>query len=72
MESARAGREGREKYGAHKNKRAEGASTTNKEKVRNKAFMMVVHKRNTLTMKKMSLRKKQVRYNMRRFRSKDC
>ncbi|CAG8581659.1 1983_t:CDS:10 [Paraglomus brasilianum] len=60
VESARAGREGREKYGAHKNKRAEGASTTNKEKVRNKAFMMVVHKRNTLTMKKMSLRKKQI------------
>ena len=60
MESIKAGREGREKYGSFKGKRVEGASTTNKEKARNKAFMMVIHKKNVLQKKRMSLREKQV------------
>ncbi|RIA84781.1 SDA1-domain-containing protein [Glomus cerebriforme] len=62
LESIKAGREGREKYGSSKGKKVkvEGASTTNKEKARNKAFMMVIHKKNVLQKKKMSLREKQV------------
>ncbi|CAI2165612.1 1718_t:CDS:10 [Funneliformis geosporum] len=60
LESIRAGREGREKYGSSKGKKFEGASTTNKEKARNKAFMMVIHKKNALQKKKMSLRDKQI------------
>ena len=60
MESIKAGREGRGKYGGSKGKKVEGASTTNKEKARNKAFMMVIHKKNALHKKKMSLREKQV------------
>jgi len=60
IESIKAGREGREKYGSSKGKKVEGASTTNKEKARNKAFMMVIHKKNVLQKKRMSLREKQV------------
>src|SRR2546421_13081457 len=60
IESIKAGREGREKYGNSKGKKFEGTSTTNKEKTRNKAFMMVIHKKNALQKKKMSLREKQV------------
>ena len=59
IESIKAGREGRE-YGSSKGKKVEGASTTNKEKARNKAFMMVIHKKNVLQKKKLSLREKQV------------
>ncbi|CAG8441936.1 3288_t:CDS:10 [Rhizophagus irregularis] len=63
IESIKAGREGREKYGSSKGKKVEGASTTNKEKARNKAFMMVIHKKNVLHKKKMSLREKQFIYH---------
>ncbi|CAG8538855.1 9886_t:CDS:2 [Diversispora eburnea] len=59
LESIKAGREGREKFG-HKSKKVEGTSTTNREKKKRKAFMMVVHK-NVLKKKKMSLRDKQIR-----------
>ncbi|CAG8496890.1 7275_t:CDS:10 [Funneliformis caledonium] len=54
LESIKSGREGREKYGSSKGKKFEGASTTNKEKARNKAFMMVIHKKNALQKKKMN------------------
>lgn len=61
VESVKAGREGRKKYGGGpKNKKLEGASTTNKEKTRNKAFMMVIHKKNAVHKKRISLREKQV------------
>ncbi|CAG8502246.1 4766_t:CDS:10 [Ambispora leptoticha] len=57
LESIKAGREGREKYGSSKGKKKqEGASKTNKEKAKNKAFMMVVHKKNVLCKKKPSFR----------------
>ncbi|KAL1914681.1 uncharacterized protein VTP21DRAFT_8092 [Calcarisporiella thermophila] len=57
--SIMAGREGREKYGSRKGKEDRG-STTNKEKAKNKAFMMVIHKRSIMSKKKMSLRDKQI------------
>ncbi|CAG8556062.1 6710_t:CDS:10 [Gigaspora rosea] len=61
IESIKIGREGREKFGGpKKGKKAEGTSTTNKEKAKNKAFMMVIHKKNAMTKKRMSLRDKQV------------
>ncbi|GES75836.1 protein SDA1 homolog [Rhizophagus clarus] len=65
VESIKAGREGREKYGGSKGKKIEGASTTNKEKARNKAFMMVIHKKNALHKKKISLREKQIQLTKR-------
>ncbi|CAJ0827818.1 6652_t:CDS:10 [Entrophospora sp. SA101] len=61
VESVKAGREGRKKYGGGpKNKKVEGASTTNKEKTRNKAFMMVIHKKNAIHKKRITLREKQM------------
>ncbi|CAG8450448.1 5354_t:CDS:10 [Acaulospora colombiana] len=60
VESIKTGREGRDKYGGpKKGKKIEGSSTTNKEKARNKAFMMVIHKKNKMSKKKISLRDKQ-------------
>ena len=38
------GREGREKFGSRKSKMNEHASTTNKQKLKNKSFMMLKHK----------------------------
>ena len=38
------GREGREKFGSRKAKVSEHASTTNKQKLKNKSFMMLKHK----------------------------
>ncbi|ORX88453.1 SDA1-domain-containing protein, partial [Basidiobolus meristosporus CBS 931.73] len=58
IESIMAGREGRQKFGSSKGK-ADRGSTTNREKARNKAFMMVVHKRSVKQKSKMSLREKQ-------------
>jgi protein SDA1 len=40
MASIQKGREGREKYGARKDKRATQSSSTNREKARNKPIMM--------------------------------
>ena len=58
MESIRAGREGRE-FGSRKGKK-ERTSTTNREKSKkNKAFMMMVHKRDIKSKSKRSLREKQ-------------
>ncbi|CAG8763919.1 34124_t:CDS:10 [Gigaspora margarita] len=66
IESIRIGREGREKFGGpKKGKKAEGTSTTNKEKAKNKAFMMVIHKKNAMTKKRMSLRDKQIQLTRR-------
>ncbi|CAG8462594.1 1649_t:CDS:10 [Ambispora gerdemannii] len=71
LESIKAGREGREKYGSSKGKKKqEGASKTNKEKAKNKAFMMVVHKKNVLCKKKPSLREKQMHMTKKRYKSK--
>ncbi|CAG8548780.1 4568_t:CDS:10 [Scutellospora calospora] len=61
IESIKTGREGRGKFGGpKKGKKVEGTSTTNKEKARHKAFMMVVHKKNAISKKRLSLRDKQV------------
>jgi len=38
------GREGREKFGSRKTKLNEHASTSNKQKLKNKSFMMMKHK----------------------------
>ncbi|KAI8924400.1 SDA1-domain-containing protein [Entophlyctis helioformis] len=58
MEKIKAGREGRE-FGSRKGKE-ERTSLTNKVKAKkNKAFMMIVHKRSVVGKKKMSLRDKQ-------------
>lgn len=60
MESIMAGREGREKFGSKKSK-TERSSITNKVKSKkNKAFMMMVHKRSVKGKAKRSLRDKQV------------
>ncbi|KAG0225864.1 Protein SDA1 [Actinomortierella wolfii] len=59
MESIKAGREGREKFGSRKGKEDRG-STTNKEKAKGKNFMMIAHKREVREKKKMSLRDKQI------------
>ncbi|KAF9970165.1 Protein SDA1 [Actinomortierella ambigua] len=59
MESIKAGREGREKFGSRKGKEERG-STTNKEKSKGKNFMMIAHKREVREKKKMSLRDKQI------------
>ncbi|KAK9696697.1 Severe Depolymerization of Actin [Basidiobolus ranarum] len=58
LESIKAGREGRSKFGSSKGNPDRG-STTNREKARNKAFMMVVHKRSVKQKSKLSLREKQ-------------
>ncbi|CAG8634185.1 11438_t:CDS:10, partial [Racocetra persica] len=66
IESIKAGREGREKFGGpKKGKKVEGTSTTNKEKARHKAFMMVIHKKNMINKKRMSLRDKQIQLTRR-------
>lgn len=58
MESIREGREGRVKYGSKKGK--ERGSTTNREKAKKKAFMMVVHKNGIFKKSQLSLREKQI------------
>ncbi|KAG9292268.1 hypothetical protein G9A89_009080 [Geosiphon pyriformis] len=70
LESIKAGREGREKYGSFKTKKQEGASATNRETARKKPFMMVVHKKNFLCKKKPSLREKQMQLTNRRGKQK--
>lgn len=58
MESIKRGREGRLKFGSRKGK--ERSSVTNAEKSKkNKAFMMIVHKRSVQNKAKKSLREKQ-------------
>lgn len=58
MASIQEGREGREKFGSKKGKK-ERASTTNKEKARNKNFMMIAHKHSVVSKGKRSLVEKQ-------------
>ncbi|RKP13562.1 SDA1-domain-containing protein [Piptocephalis cylindrospora] len=58
LESIREGREGRVKYGSKKGK--ERGSTTNREKAKKKAFMMVVHKNGIFKKSRLSLREKQI------------
>jgi len=58
MELILAGREGREKFGSKKNKKAEGASQTNKQKSKKKNFSMMKHK--IKAKGKKSFREKQV------------
>lgn len=58
MASIQEGREGREKFGSNKGKKERG-STTNREKARNKNFMMVAHKQSVLWKSKRSLFDKQ-------------
>lgn len=58
MASIQEGREGREKFGSNKGKKERG-STTNREKARNKNFMMVAHKTSVLWKSKRSLFDKQ-------------
>lgn len=55
------GREGREKFGRTRQKRQnENASTTNKEKLKSKPFMMISHSRNARLKGKKSFRDKQI------------
>jgi protein SDA1 len=58
MASIQEGREGREKFGSNKGKKERG-STTNREKARNKNFMMVAHKQSVVWKSKRSLFDKQ-------------
>jgi len=58
MEAILGGREGREKFGSKKNKKADGASSTNKQKSKKKNFSMMKHK--IKTKGKKSFREKQV------------
>ncbi|KAI8381544.1 SDA1-domain-containing protein [Radiomyces spectabilis] len=58
MASIQEGREGREKFGSRKGKKERG-STTNREKSRNKNFMMIAHKRSVVSKSKRSLFDKQ-------------
>ncbi|KNE57377.1 hypothetical protein AMAG_03099 [Allomyces macrogynus ATCC 38327] len=58
MASIAAGREGREKYGSRKGKKAPGQSTSNTEKRRTKLFTMVSKSRKVSSKKKASLRDK--------------
>ncbi|OBZ86955.1 Protein SDA1 [Choanephora cucurbitarum] len=58
MASIQEGREGREKFGSKKGKKERG-STTNREKARNKNFMMVAHKQSVVFKSKRSLFEKQ-------------
>lgn len=60
MAHVREGREGRGKFGSRKG--GERGSTTNREKERNKNFMMVVHKQSVQSKRKISLRDKQVSF----------
>ncbi|KAG0166866.1 Protein SDA1 [Apophysomyces sp. BC1034] len=58
MASIQEGREGREKFGSKKGNKEKG-STTNREKARNKNFMMITHKRSVVAKSKRSLFDKQ-------------
>jgi len=58
MEAILGGREGREKFGGKKSKKAEGASVTNKQKSKKKNFSMMKHK--IKAKGKKSFREKQV------------
>ncbi|KAI7870091.1 SDA1-domain-containing protein [Mucor mucedo] len=58
MASIQEGREGREKFGSNKGKKERG-STTNREKARNKNFLMVAHKQAVVWKSKRSLFDKQ-------------
>ncbi|RUS20386.1 SDA1-domain-containing protein [Endogone sp. FLAS-F59071] len=58
MAHVREGREGRGKFGSRKG--GERGSTTNREKEKNKNFMMVVHKQSVQSKRKISLRDKQI------------
>lgn len=58
MASIQEGREGREKFGSNKGKKERG-STTNREKARNKNFMMIAHKPSVVSKTKRSLFEKQ-------------
>merc|ERR1712192_232171 len=58
MEAILGGREDREKFGSRKNKKAEGASVTNKQKSKKKNFSMLKHK--IKAKGKKSFREKQV------------
>ena len=56
--SLQAGREGRDKFGVKKGKLNPKSSTTNKEKMKTKAYTMIVHKKKSKS--KRSFREKQV------------
>ncbi|KAG2186655.1 hypothetical protein INT44_002879 [Umbelopsis vinacea] len=58
MASIREGREGRDKFGSSRGKTERG-STTNREKSRNKNFLMISHKRSVVNKSKASLHEKQ-------------
>lgn len=58
MASVQEGREGREKFGSNKGKKERG-STTNREKARNKNYLMVAHKTAVVWKSKRSLFDKQ-------------
>ncbi|KAI9323748.1 SDA1-domain-containing protein [Dichotomocladium elegans] len=58
MASIQEGREGREKFGSKKGSKDRG-STTNREKARNKNFMMIAHKQSNILKGKRSLVEKQ-------------
>ncbi|XP_041460227.1 protein SDA1 homolog [Lytechinus variegatus] len=60
MATIMAGREGREKFGSKKQKMNPHASTTNKQKRKNKPFMMMKQKFNIKSKHKRSFREKQV------------
>lgn len=61
LATVHAGREGREKFSRPKQKRQnEHASTTNKEKVKSKPFMMISHSRKSRGKTKKSFREKQL------------
>ena len=61
LETVLAGREGREKFSKPKPKRQnEFASTTNKEKLKKKPFMMVSHSKKSRWKTKKSFREKQL------------
>lgn len=65
LASIAAGREGREKFGASSARRKairdeHGGSSTNREKERQKNFLMIAHKKSVKGKKKRSLREKQI------------
>ena len=57
LASIQTGREGRAKFGSARGRNER--NTTNRQKTKNKAFMMVLHKRSVVQKSKMSLREKQ-------------
>ncbi|OAD71911.1 hypothetical protein PHYBLDRAFT_97053, partial [Phycomyces blakesleeanus NRRL 1555(-)] len=59
MASIQEGREGREKFGSKKGNKDRG-STTNREKSRNKNYVMIAHKRDVVMKAKRSMKDKQV------------